>query len=305
MHDTDLHIAKIAGRHHGVIARHELITSGVSEREIETRVRAGLLVPDGRGVYRHHAIPLTTKGQWLRAVHLGGPGAVLSHRSGARLNGLEEIPRAAPEISLLGGSRVKARGVIVHRTTSLDPVDVTTVDGIPTVTVARSLLGVCAVVPLHLAKTAVQVAVLQNRVTEVELACVLERLGRRGRDGTARLREILQGEIPPAELQSRLELALYGLIVESVPEPPELQYVITIDGETFIVDFAWPKRKIVVEADGRRWHSTEAAYAYALHRRAVLGSLGWLVLPFGWSDVHERCGTVRSLLTTTFAATAA
>ncbi|CAD0210725.1 putative protein [Rhizobium rhizogenes] len=50
----------------------------------------------------------------------------------------------------------------------------------------------------------------------------------------------------------------------------------------YIVDFACPSHKIVVELDGFQ-HADDAAAAYDLHRTQALEELGWTVLRF-WND---------------------
>src|SRR3954449_10038450 len=81
-------IAMVAWRQYGVTTRAQLRGLGLSDDEIDYRIAVGRLRLIHRGVYAvgHHRIQ--PEGVWLAAVYAGGDGAVLSHRSAARLWGL-------------------------------------------------------------------------------------------------------------------------------------------------------------------------------------------------------------------------
>ncbi len=67
-------IARIAGAHHGVITRAQLLAAGLSVSAIDRRVRKGLLLPEHRSVYRvGHRAPS------LEARYLAAVGDVLEH----------------------------------------------------------------------------------------------------------------------------------------------------------------------------------------------------------------------------------
>ena len=81
-------IAALAWRHYGVVTREQLLGLGLSEDAITYRVEIGRLRVIHRGVYAVGHERLSPEGRWLAAVHSGGAGAVLSHRSAARHWGL-------------------------------------------------------------------------------------------------------------------------------------------------------------------------------------------------------------------------
>ncbi len=144
--DLDRRIGNLAARQHGVVARSQLADLGLSRGSIQTRMRRGWLRPVHRGVYAvgHHRI--TERGRWMAAVLAGGadprqPRAVaLSHWSAAALHGLMPRDRGTPEITATT-ARPSRSGLRVHRTSSLDG-SMTTRDGIPCTTVARTLIDI-------------------------------------------------------------------------------------------------------------------------------------------------------------------
>ncbi|MGI9121220.1 MAG: hypothetical protein ACR2G7_14070 [Acidimicrobiales bacterium] len=197
-------------------------------------------------------------------------------------------------------------GIIGHRTNLREPVDVTAVDGIPVTTVARTLLDLGAVVPLELVERATQDAIIRQLVSAVELICVLERVGTRGRRGTAALRATVRAGTAPKGIESHLELDLLRLIEAcSVPTPVLQHQIVVDDGRRFRLDMAWPELRVAVEADGRLWHSTRQEFEQGMSRIRAITAAGWDHYRYGWSDVHQRTGAVRAAITAVITAAVA
>jgi very-short-patch-repair endonuclease len=53
------------------------------------------------------------------------------------------------------------------------------------------------------------------------------------------------------------------------------------------LDFAWPDRRVAVEADGRRWHSSAADFERDRSKSNALNESGWKVLRVTWSDLDD------------------
>ncbi len=47
--------AKLAASQHGIVTGRQLYELGLSDRQVQTDVRSGLLVPEHRGTFRHAA----------------------------------------------------------------------------------------------------------------------------------------------------------------------------------------------------------------------------------------------------------
>ena len=78
-------LVELARRQWGVVTREQLMQSGLRTRGISDWVRSGRLVRLHRGIYAYGHDRLRVEGRWLAAVLACGPGAVLSHGSGAGL----------------------------------------------------------------------------------------------------------------------------------------------------------------------------------------------------------------------------
>jgi hypothetical protein len=81
-------ISRIASAQHGNVTRVQLISAGISRREIERRLKKGALIREYRGVYRvGHRAP-SVEARYMAAVLACGEGALLSGFAAAHLWGL-------------------------------------------------------------------------------------------------------------------------------------------------------------------------------------------------------------------------
>jgi hypothetical protein len=257
----------------------------------------GLFVPVHTGVYRHVAVLFDARARLLAAVWGAGAVAMASHRSAAWLWELRDVPRWRPEVTVAGRSRRSPTRVTVHRTDRLEPADIAHCGGIPVTTVPRTLLDLGGVVDPPVVRQATQDAVIRGLVAPEDLLCVLERVGRRGRRGTAALRGVVATSFLDERLESRLEQELFELVLRCEVPPPVPQYELRcIDGRRVRLDFAWPDAGVAVEADGRRWHATTADFERDRARANSITASGWSLYRFGWADVRERrAGVVGSI----------
>ena len=279
------------------MAHGQLQDEGLTARQVTRRAADGVLVRAHRGTYRHAAAPASWKTRLHAAVLACGDGALASHRSAARLLGLRDVPLFRPELTVVGTAMPRHTGMKVHRAKTVDPLDRTEVDGIPVTGASLTLLNLGAVVPFEIVELAAQDAVIRNAVSHLDLVCVVERAGGRGKPGTAALRAIVDGVLPSEVLESRLEVDLQKLVrAMAIPEP-EWQYpFVCVDGRIVRLDAAWPAVKVAAETDGRRWHATKKAFEADMARRRSIMASGWALYTFGHTDVRQRPQLVRTTL---------
>src|SRR5688500_12408853 len=82
---ADAVIAALAEVQHGVVSRTQLLAAGVTERQVDWRLRTGRLHRIYRSVYAVGHRALSFMGTWMAAVLAAGEGGVLSHWSAATL----------------------------------------------------------------------------------------------------------------------------------------------------------------------------------------------------------------------------
>jgi len=286
-------LRELAARQHGVVARRQLLAAGLTARMIERRAAGRQLVTLHRGVYAVGHARLRREGHWLAAVLAAGPGALLSHRDAAALHGLRPPgDRQRIEVTTTGRATSTPR-IDVHATSTLDARDKATVAGIPTTSIARTLVDLAAVVtPRELRKALAEAERRRLDVTGIEraMAATVRRNGR----GHAELRRALDelrtigAPVTRSELEDRF-LAL--LDAHDLPRPATNASV-----EGMEVDACWPDRRVAVELDGWRDHGTRRAFQEDRQRGNDLTAAGWMLLRFTWADVtHGADGTVERM----------
>ena len=79
----DALIARIAAGQHGLFLRQDALAVGMTDAQIEYRVRTGRWVRVTPGVYRLAGVPVTWNQRALSACLAAGDKAIISHRSAA------------------------------------------------------------------------------------------------------------------------------------------------------------------------------------------------------------------------------
>ena len=176
-------------------------------------------------------------------------------------------------------------GIEVHRA-SLEPDEVTEIDGIPVTTVARTLLDLATVLRHPRLERAMERAEALQLAEVVPLDALLER--HRGQRGTAALRKIVKDRVLPALTRSEVEdRFLTFLDVHGLPRP-EVNADLHLDGRWFEADFLWRDRRVIVELDGHQTHGTRAAFERDRERDRILQAHGWRVIRITWRQLHEH-----------------
>jgi very-short-patch-repair endonuclease len=271
-------LARLAGAQHGVVSRDQLRDDiGLSDSAITRRIAGGGLIAVHRGVFAVGHAAITTRGRWWAAVLACGPDAALSHRAGGDL--LDFWASARYDIDVIARRQVRQPGIDAHRH-RLHPDDVTTRDGLPVTTVARTLLDLADVLTPRQLGQAYDRARINRLVTLEDLTTQLARAN--GRRGASKLRAIVDAERPPAATASHLERAFLDLIrAAGLPEPRVNEHVHGVKA-----DFHWPEHRLIVETDGAQHAGRRAARADR-RRDALLLVEGWRTLRFTSEDVLE------------------
>jgi very-short-patch-repair endonuclease/predicted transcriptional regulator of viral defense system len=290
-------IQELAARQHGVISLPQLKSLGLGPSGVRRRVAVGKLQRLHRGVYAIGLARRSVEATYMAAVLACGPKAVLFHRSAADHLGLRPCSRRAVDVTVPGRAGKERSGIDVHRATGLDERDAQTVRGIPCTTVARTLLDLATTID----KTALERAVEQAEKLRIfDLAAVVDVTTRAGdQRRAAALREALATYAPePAFTRSELEKRFLALCRMAGVPMPRTNNVTKADE----IDFTWPDRRLMVEADSLRHHGTRAAFERDRRRDQQLTAAGWRVVRFTWRQVDETpadvAATLRLLLAT-------
>ena len=261
----------LAGRSHGVVARRHLIAMGFSSDAIRRLVDSGWLHPVARGVY-HVGHPIPTRLGWHMAATLAfGKRTAVSHRPAVALGGLLEDHGEAIEVTTSSGDSGWHGGVLVHESRRLTAADVTRVHGIAVVALEWAVVDVAG------SCSEAAFTELFNAIDRKRLVDPLRLAGqlRRGRKGSARVRERLAvyGETPPTE--SELEDLFVELVLRPHAIPPPVPQSSPLPGRPQRVDFTWPRQRVAVKIDGREWHAIQATWGEDHERDLRLRLAGW------------------------------
>lgn len=269
-----------------MIARRQLLASGLSAGGIEHWQRNGRLVVVRRGVYALGHAELRRQGHALAAVLAVGDDAVLSHRSAARQWGLRPWSGAFFELSIPSDRGRKAqRDLRVHRLIALHAWEITEDDGLPLTTPARTLLDLAAVVPAHQLRRAVeraeQLEIYDHRAV---LRVLAAHPGRPGSPALTSLLADLHDHGTTSMTRSDLEALFLQLCLDhDLPRPQVNRY----DNEREL-DFRWPEHRLVVETNGFWVHRTRDAFERDHARRLELEAAGWRMISLTWRQVVDR-----------------
>ncbi len=169
--------------------------------------------------------------------------------------------------------------------------DVMVRDGILVTNATWTIVSLASVLPPDELRDALRVAL---RMQAVSLPGVIALLGRLGPlRGSRVLRQIVARALPT---RSELEEVVYKLLTEGGFFPPEVNERLILDGRVVIPDFQWPDHKIVLEADGAKWHDDALSRADDAERQVLLAHHGNTVVRIRWDEAVNRPGQAQKRL---------
>ncbi len=301
-------IGQLGRRQHGALSLHQLVEAGVPLREVERRLERGQLVRCGSATYVVNGTPRSTRQRMHIACLASSGAAVLSHETAAHLLGFSYVPRGLVVLTVGLGAQHRLPADRVHRKSDLRPPFVTTIDGLPLTTRARTLIDLAAVLGWRRLERILDDQLSSGLLTYLELVAVFNAIARRGRRGIGKMRPLLEvrGEGYVAA-SSELEQRFIELVrAHGLPEPTRQHLPPwAIEDGIGRVDFAYPDRRLLIEVDGRRWHSRDSANEEDRYRDQLAVASGWRVLRYTWTQIAESSAYVADNLRATLARAAA
>jgi very-short-patch-repair endonuclease len=298
-------IDEFAARQHGIITRAQARAAGLSRATIARLVARGAWIALNDHVFRLASAAASERSILMATALSGGPDAVVTAAPalalravrGFHLGDVRVVTGRRPPRSALPGVEETFRLPEHHRTT---------VDGIPTATVARALFDLASECSPVRLRHSTDAALAANQVTVPELEQVLADLAERGRHGSAEMRLVIEERLgvyrPPT---TELESAFLDLVRSAgLPEPDRQVNLGSRLAWIGQVDFVWRAQRIIVETDGSGTHDSITDRQADERRDRALEAAGWTVLRFSWIDVIYRPTSVRRILQRALAAAA-
>ncbi len=277
--------------------RSDLLRAGYSAHRWRQAVVTGALIEVMPGVAVVPTRPITHDVALAAAVISAGPHAVLSHRSAARLWGVEGLPELPIDVTRTDPrtrvGQLQRAGVAVHRPVDLMDVRPATVRDLPVTNPLRTLLDLGAVAPRAVDRALTHFQVTRQ-VTLEEVRTVLEQHSRQGRSGIGALRRALaEQQLDDRPADSQLEEYMARL-AKRFGLPP-MQFQKQLAG--FRVDFWIIGTCLYLECDGWAYHGLQRnQFEFDRQRTAVLSAAGYVGIRFTWRQVTRRPAEVAALV---------
>ena len=228
-----------------------------------------------------------------------GSAAVLSHETAATLHGAERLALHPITLTAPHGSHHRIDGAFVHQIDDRKPWQTTTLRGMPLSTAARAVVELGATCSIEVVGQVADDLVRSRRTTFEAIGAVLADVARPGKPGVIVVGEMLdrrgEGYVPPGSV---LERALFDTLAAGGLPAPARQVPLPGRGPVSgVVDGAYADAQMVIEADGRRWHTRMEAARRDRERDAQVVRAGWVPLRFVYEQVvshpDEVCAIVR------------
>ena len=151
-------------------------------------------------------------------------------------------------------------GHVVHRSRDISRLDITEVDGIPTMSATRTIIDLAGSETRERLAVAIDSALRDRLTSEDFLHARIVELRCRGRAGLADLVSVLEGNEITRGGHSWLERRFLVLVAEAGLPRPETQAIVGKRNHRLIrVDCQFPGTNVVVELLGYRFHRTVMA----------------------------------------------
>ncbi len=285
----DARIAALAAVQCGMLSRGQALGLGASESLIKRRVRAGVWVTHHPGVYGIAGVPPSWQQEVWAALLAIGPAATVTHETALRMHGLGDdlVPRYPLTFTIPHGGHARVRGAVVHQIDDLAATHVSTAHGLTLSSAPRAVVEVAATVGQRRLGDIVDELLVAGRTSRERIAGCLADVVRPGKPGITKLGRVLddRGDGYVAE-ESELERALFAALARGGLPSPERQVPLpgrgAIEG---VVDGAYNDARVVLEADGRRWHTRLRDLKRDHERDAEAARVGWQTLRLVYEQI--------------------
>jgi hypothetical protein len=285
----DRAIADLTSLQAGLVARWQVLERGGTDDHIKSRLRSGRWIAYRPGVYLVNGQGRSPHRELWAVVLAAGPQAAISHESAGRLHGADLAPQL-PVITVPHPSHPRLIGAVVHQSTDLKPRHVAEIHGLPVTTPARTFVDLAAVLDRKSLRGVGEQFLVDRRVTAERLSRMFASLNRPGKRGFRQLAEVLDGLIGAGGIpESKLERKALGIITAAGIETPVPQHPFPgrLPG-AFRVDLAFVAQRVIIEVDGRPFHTRDADAQRDRERDLAAAAAGWIVIRVMWETLRDN-----------------
>ena len=297
--EIDQRIEALAWKQHGAFSRQQAFDLGASERFVKRRLdeRHWMRVVPAVYVFASGA------GTWLRqckVAELSIDDSAIAGHSAACIHQLTGFRRGGVELVAPVNSFCTHPFATVHRYAGAE---LTVVKGIRVTTIPQTLFGLASRVTPWRLERAMDDALLDKRITVRDLEERLDFYVESRRPGLPRIRPLIverleDGWVPP---ESELEALLF-LVLERLPSSQRMIRQASLpwrSAQPGRVDLFLPDYRLIIEADGRRWHTRVKDFDKDKWRDNEAVAHGHRVLHFTWVHLHDLSDDVLDVVART------
>jgi hypothetical protein len=296
VHPVDLAASAIAAVQFGVFSRRQALAAGATDALIRRRLANGRWLVAAPGVLALPGHPPSfRRSLWI--AWLAAPATtVVSHWSGGHLRHLPGFPPNRLTLTVPHGSTHHNPIARVFQSSAMPTTE--RIDGLPVASVERVLCDVARLCGPAKLGALVEEARVAERTSVVRLRREFLRLARSGRNGITTMRGVLDkyedGPTPPrSELERRLDAILDTLPVKAKHEAPLPGREWSNDRVDRLFDLP---RRLIVEGDGRRWHTRVKDFARDRQRDRDALRHGYPTVRYAYEELTDDPSSVRQEL---------
>ncbi len=286
--NIDRLLAVVASRQHGVFSHRQAFAVGATRRQIEYRRSSGAWIDLDYAVYALDSSPPTWHRQVMASI-LSKNRARASGATAGVLHGMANCRKRRPEITVPATGNAPSRLAVVRRRADFTSLKLVLIDHIPTIDAPTTLFDLSSRLrPSQLQRT-IDDCLVRGKVSADDLRSVLSVYDGCRLAGTVAFREAIEeitDEYVPS--QSNLEVLLIDLLDDPRIPRADLQarlswwYALPHRVDAFIRPWA-----LIIEADGRTYHTKRADFENDRRRDNLAVAHGYRVLRFTFRMLND------------------
>lgn len=279
-------VDRLASRQYGTFSRQQALHTGMSPTMIRNRLASGAWIRLAPSVYALASAPATWERQ-LEAAVLNRKGAIVAGRSAAHLHQFPGFSPSRPVIMIGLDGRSSSPLARVIRSQRFETIGRVRKLGFVLTDEAETLMTLARDLREDRLEALVDFLIARNSVTAAQLARVVY-LGA-GVPGVTKLRRIVAYRLPDAYQPptSELERLLFPVLDDPRLPPYTRQMPMSYQEVEATVDAYIGLWRLIVEGDGRRWHTRRADMERDRVRDNEAVANGYAVLRFTYEMLRD------------------
>lgn len=287
----DRRLDEFAARQYGVFSLEQARSVGFTPKMIETRRGNGAWVRMAQSVYAVASAPPKWERQ-VAAALLTRPGSIVAGRAAAHLHEFPGFAQGRPVIMVDPSTNARSPLAKVIRSTCFDQVERVRRRGFPATSEEETVLTLARELDVAALERVIDEGIARKSIAVPILAELVD--ARSGAPGLKRLRPLVaeRSEDAYQPPTSELERLLHRLVDNPLIPEVTRQMPFRFEQVAATVDLYVPAWRLIVEADGRRWHTRKADIERDRLRDNEATAHGLAVLRFTWKMLtwnRDRC----------------